>query len=385
MWCSAHACNMYKRHTHQTCATVADKLMMVTNASLAYHLNLMDHARFWWSCFVIPIGIVGNIMCLLVVCQKQNRSISFSVYMGGLAVCDTLTLAANGLQTYVLHRGGEMLVSNFIICCKTGIFVFLTSSQCGSMIILALLLERVIVVTNPLKAALQMSPKRSLIIVIIICMLLIGFNIPQPISFTARKRPVNFCTATKGSVVTTHAYRMISLFISGILPLFGILIMNLIILCVIKSSKRSKKKQPRKRNSSKRWAVSEASTSTSHHHTELSTISSLHDKALGHGECAVDDVDIRIKQDSKTVKRENQLTAMTVVMTVAFFICVAPYYVRAWLGASPYLGNVIVRSWASVIVRNLLLLNSAINFFLYAMSGSKFRSDLMTLFQIKRT
>ena len=169
--------------------------------------------------------------------------------------------------------------------------------------------------------------------------------------------------------------------------------MNLIILCAIKSTKNAKK-QSKKRGAQKRSRITKAS-SIDDQHTEIATISTANDNAGScsatmHTEsdqtgtrtaCSVEDIDIKIKQDSKITKRERQLTTMTAVMTIAFFICVAPNYVRF---AFPYIGSNIVRSWVAIIARNLILLNSAINFFLYAVAGSKFRSDLMMLFRINR-
>ena len=356
---------------------------MESTASLTfYQRKLRANTRFWWSCFSIPTGITGNILCLLVVSQKHNHSISCSVYMGALAVCDTLFLAANALQTYIPYLGDEMLITNHVICCKASAFVSFTSSQCGNMIILGLLLERVIAVTKPLKAAILLSRKRSLIIVFIIFILLAAFNVPHILSWTAKTKPINRCTYMIDSLIVTPVYSMFAMFINGILPLFGILIMNLIILCVIKS-KRGRRKQSKKRGlSTKKCSVTEAST-TDVHPPDISTISSANINFKAHDVSDVD-IEISLKRDAKTTKMENQLTTMTVVMTAAFFICVAPYYILAVLYVFPNAGNPLALAWTATICRNLILLNSGINFYLYALSGSKFRSDVTELFCTKR-
>ena len=64
-------------------------------------LALLSNIKFWWITIVMPVGIVGNILCLLVVSQKQNRSISCSMYMGALAVCDSFVLIGKSMQTYI--------------------------------------------------------------------------------------------------------------------------------------------------------------------------------------------------------------------------------------------------------------------------------------------
>ena len=197
-----------------------------TSVQIPGHIKLLHSTRFWWSVIVIPVGIVGNILCLLVVSQKQNRSISCSVYMGALAVCDTLVLVANGSQLAALYQGANMLFTDFVLICKASSFMLLTCSQCGSMIILALLLERVIAVMKPLKVASILSPRRSLIITLIICVLQVMFNVPQFLSFTGRLKPMPHCIPSNQSIASSNVYNMIVLFISGVLPLFGMLIMK---------------------------------------------------------------------------------------------------------------------------------------------------------------
>ena len=209
-----------------------------------------------------------------------------------------------------------------------------------------------------------------------------------------------------GSVITTRVYSMLTLFFSGVLPLFGILIMNLIILCVIKSSKFSKVKQSR----NKRQINSSSKTANMHNKTienrkpNIAVIDKT-DK-LGTSAICVHDVDLEesntaskrekqlsTKQFNKKTKREQmmtardrQLTVMTVVMTMAFLMCVPPCYLRAvlffFLKSLSYDDMSPIRALVSVVTDNLLMLNSVINFFLYVMTGSKFRSDLTALFRL---
>ena len=69
-----------------------------------FHNALMDQLHFWWNVVLIPLGIMGNILCLLVVCQKQHRAISCSVYIAALAVCDATTLAANAAYLWLRYK-----------------------------------------------------------------------------------------------------------------------------------------------------------------------------------------------------------------------------------------------------------------------------------------
>ena len=100
-----------------------------------------------------------------------------------------------------------------------------------------------------------------------------------------------------------------------------------------------------------------------------------------------DSVDVSVNQGRMISKREKQLTTMTVVMTTAFFLCIMPLYVHItvfyfvdWRCDARLTA---ILWWGSAIAHCLNVLNSAINFFIYVMTGSKFRADLMTLLHLK--
>ena len=166
-----------------------------TEESYDVKVQLFYSIRFWWAVIAIPVGIVGNLLCLLVVSQKQNRSISCSVDMGTLAICDTLVLLRKSLFTYLVFGTTALQIPTFNTICSAIAFVNFTSSQSGSMIILAMLLERVIVVTKPLKAAVLLAPKRALIVSLMIPSLSVIFNIPHLFSYGSKMEFKRECVA----------------------------------------------------------------------------------------------------------------------------------------------------------------------------------------------
>ena len=388
------------------------------NTALAGEVELIHAIRFWWSVIIIPVGIVGNILCLLVVSQKQNRPISCSVYMGALAVADMLVLIGRSLLMYVVYGTSKYSLNTSTMICKAIGFIFFTSSQSGSMIILAMLLERVIAVTKPLKAAVLLSPKGALIISLMIPTVLSIFNIPHIIyTFSYKTRRIMTmsmeCMNADGIFLTSRIYSILTLFISGVLPLFGILIMNPVILFAVKSSKFSWRKRLNKRGlkNSQRLRTSEDKTrstklaaSTSSDGTKAMSSLSSTSVATNNVELGISTIsamspstDIREKQmdnqqnkDTKRKeimnKRDRQLTVMTVVMTLTFLICVPPYYLRSLvynlLDPPRNIPANLIRFWITSVFANLMTLNSAINFFLYVMTGSKFRADLMRMFRL---
>ena len=86
--------------------------------------------------------------------------------------------------------------------------------------------------------------------------------------------------------------------------------------------------------------------------------------------------------------RDRQLTVMTVAMTLAFFIFTAPTFIHLLLfrnydpKSSPERQT--SHAWSGTVVMISNTLNSAINFFMYALTGSRFRSDFKNLIFCQR-
>ena len=218
------------------------------NAASLMHIKiqmqLIQSSLFWWHIIIVPVGIVGNVLCLLVMSQKQNRSVSCSVYMRVLAVADTIHLLTKGFYVLGLHEILNFIEETASLMCKVILYCYFTSSQSGVLIILALLTQRAIAVCKPMKVAIILSPNRALIITFIIVAFASLFNIPTIFVATAKKFMGNDdCASDALGKVGYIIKRIVGLFINGVLPLVSILVMNLMILYIIKSSKAAFCKQ----------------------------------------------------------------------------------------------------------------------------------------------
>ena len=337
-------------------------------------IDLVFNIRFWVYITVIPIGILGNIVCILVVSKKQNRKASSCVYMGALAIADTVVLISQGGIIILVTWLTKIFAADKLnIMCKVFAYSLFSAAFCGTMIILALLAERVIAVTCPLKAAVLLSPRRALIVIITIIILTFTYNIPIIFSATVIDHFGLQCISVPGLGYASAIYHMSKIVLSGVLPLVAILTMNLTILCAVKSSQRQQKCLSAEQHRSMNTISSSISGNPDQRSQAIST----------------DDVNLAIAhhQDHKISKTERQLTVMTVVLTLSFLCLTIPKYAHqlAFINidwqSSPQM--VIVFGWSGTITSELHTINSAINFFLYVMTGSKFREDLKTMFQCK--
>ena len=86
--------------------------------------------------------------------------------------------------------------------------------------------------------------------------------------------------------------------------------------------------------------------------------------------------------------RDRQLTVMTVAMTLAFFIFTAPTFIHLLLFRNYDPKSSTERqtshAWSGTMVVISNTLNNAFNFFMYALTGSKFRSDFKNLICCQR-
>ena len=205
-------------------------------------MTFFENIRFWWQVFVAPVGIIANILCILVMSQKHNRSISCSVYMSSLAVCDIVPLVA--ISGNVFMEGALSSLGEIILCKCTSFSVF-TFGRSGVLIILALLVERTIAVMCPMKAGILLSPKRATVIVLIIVFFTAIIHSPFMFSTSRIEDAASQCIVIGNDSLFYVIHGMVTLFLYGLFPFVGILILNVMILYALKSSKKAFGRQRR--------------------------------------------------------------------------------------------------------------------------------------------
>ena len=345
---------------------------METAATRDPQVDLGFTIRFWWYSTVIPIGIIGNMLCVLVLSKKQNRTVSCNVYMGALAIADTMVLISQGGMTILVNWLTKIinLEKQHIMCKVFSYFVF-SASYSGTLIILALLTERVIVVTRPLKAAVLLSSKRAMIVVITLTMVAFAYNVPFIFSAAMVDHFGLQCVCAPG--IGQISYHVSKVVLCGVVPLVAILTLNLTILCAVKSSQRQQKHL----------------SAQQHQTTKCGALNDCTDSDQGGQVISKDEVKPQIAEDhQKRSNTERQLTVMTVVLTLTFLCLTMPKYAHQlafinidWQSSAQM---VITFGWSAITTQELYILNHAINFFLYVMTLSKFRQDLRAMFQRKR-
>ena len=238
--------------------------------------------------------------------------------------------------------------------CKFSAFIVQFALQNSTFQVLAMTLDKYIAIKWPHKAATYSVLQRAKIIIIVVFICTLTYNIPI-LFLSSVIGHLCFANSIGGDV--TVIYSWFSFVINAIIPFSMLIYMNFVIVKTV-------------RHSSKMFG--ENGTSTRAHDGQVASV------AITKG------MELRQKAMKSA---ESQLTILLLLVTTLFLILNVPVYVRIvfvtiFKRDSP-------QKYASTILfyqtsHKLLNTNFGINFFLYCLSGRKFRNDLKDILSCNR-
>ena len=293
----------------------------------------------YWFPILVPIGLIGNTLSFLVMIKPNNRKMSTCIYMAAISINDNVMMLlafrnwlATELKVYKRHP----------IECKVASYLALLLLQNSTFQILLMTVDKYIAIKWPHRAATYSTPRRGKIIVTTVFCCVVIYNVPN---YFVSKLIGVLCFGYRGGGLITKVYSWFSFVLNGIIP-FGLLIyMNFTIVKTIRQSR-------------KKFSNNDTGTEAKH----IQTVSA----------------GLEMRQ-SAMKNAENQLTIMLLLVTTLFLILLLPTNVRfiylTFLKPdtpSKYALSTILMQ----LTYKLYTTNSGINFFLYCISGQKFRNDL---------
>ncbi|KAL4220637.1 hypothetical protein ACF0H5_021033 [Mactra antiquata] len=145
-----------------------------TNAVDDFHIefSMFETVLHRLDLFVlIPLGILGNILIIIILMQKKNRQYASSMIFTSLAVSDTIILV-HGIYLYTSSPEKPTSVE-----CKLSAYFGFTSAQASSMLLAVVASERVLAVTMPHKVKSVFSVKNVRWLIIFIASFLCIMNV----------------------------------------------------------------------------------------------------------------------------------------------------------------------------------------------------------------
>ena len=308
-------------------AEIPDTFLQQAQTYITFEL-LIYIDRYWFP-IMIPFGLVGNTLSFLVMIRQNNRKISTCIYMAAISINDNLMLL------FALH---DWLVSAvqihtwYVLECKINAYFAYFSLQIATYEVLVMTIDKYVAIKWPHKAAAYSTPRRVKIIILIIFSLVLIYNLPH---FFITTLIGGKCYGYSVKSILTKVYSWVTIVLNAVIPFSMLIHMNYAIVKTV-------------RNSRKMFSSDKQSTGT--------------------------------ETRQKSMKSaENQLTTMLLLVTTLFLILVLTTYIR-FIYAAFITSDTPSKLASSMLIfeisYKLYVTNSGINFFLYCVSGKKFRNDL---------
>ena len=310
--------------------TTKDTFMEEVQSYIIFKIGNFIH--IYWYPVNIPVGWVGNTLSFLIMIKQNNRKMSTCIYMAAISINDNLMMCMAGHEYLVsvvqIHKWHSLE-------CKLSGFVALYALQNGTYLVVAMTIDKYIAIKWLHRAATYSTSPRAKIIAVAVYACAFVYNIPHLfLSSVIGGQCINFGISN----VFSRVYSWFSFVLNAII-LFTVLIhMNFVIVKEVRKSRKM-----------------------------------FNDEITGGRGQGLD-------SRQKTMKNvENQVTVMLLLVTTLFLILLCPAYIRfiylAFARIDTPLEHATSR-FLSQITALLYISNSGINFFLYCISGQKFRNDL---------
>ena len=299
------------------------------NAQAYMTFKLTKYIARYWLPLLLPFGLVGNTLSFLVMIRLNNRKISTCLYMAAISVNDNLLLCIDIRVWFVVaintHKWYEWE-------CEMNCYFANFSLQCTTYLVLAMTIDKYVAIKWPHRAATYSTPRRAKVIIVIIVTSVAMYNLPH---FFMTALIAGKCYGYSVKSNLTKVYSWLTIVLNAIIPFTLLIHMNYIIVKTIRNSRKMFR----------------------------SNVGTL-----------------RVDMRQKTMKTaENQLTTMLLLVTTLFLILLFPTYIR-FIYAAFVISDTPSKFATSLLIfeisYKLYITNSGINFFLYCISGQKFRNDL---------
>ena len=335
-----------------------------------------DLALFWQIVppFILLFGIFGNVMTI-VICRRAEVMSSMSVYFVTLAGSDLMLLSVSVFSEWVYYMFDTDLKSLHSLACKLIIYVGYVTGVLSAWTLVAMTAQRAVCVLWPHRASILCSARNSkaiavsltLFIAVLHCHVLYGLELVTITDHTSKannnddtstvnNNAENFNVDTHSSTNTApvcalakeymafyySVWSWVDLMIFSVLPWLCLVVSNSVLL----------------------WTLSASIRHAQH------SLGSAHTEGF-----------------SGRKKQASSMTVTFIAVSTAFIVLnlpmsciqVAGFY-HFMTGSLDYLHQSEIFAYCNEIALALWETNGAVNFYLYCLTGSKFRKELKKTF-----
>ena len=320
-----------------------------------YEQPYMRYAEFRMSKFLllyvppilIIIGTFGNMFAFLILRRRSMIKVSTYFYLACLAIADLFVLYVGLLRMWIGELTGMDLQNQAVWLCKLTVILGYIASDTAVWIIMAVTVERFIVVCYPFKANQMCNVPRAKKVILGLVLLMFGINLHflwtvESVEEVIDGRNVVYCRAVEPySTLVNEAWPWVDACIYSFLPFVFIIILNIMIIKQVVKAHRTRERMQ---------SVSE-----------------------------------RQKLEGRRQNTEGtKLTIMLLTVSFSFLLTTLPMNVSLivttfWNQVLNDPHKVARFTLVKSITELLMYLNHSMNFFLYCATGKKFRQQIVRL------
>lgn len=287
------------------------------------------------------LGLFGNVMTLAITRRfKANRS-PMDVYFMGLAVTDLCFIIAGPLPIWIHKETGFQVVTAHNVVCKLVRFAVNVAAGSSAWILVAMATQRAVSVVWPHRVNALCTPRRSgkiiLAIIAFFCLayshMLYGFGVVRIFFFRA-------CTvASRGyESFIRNVWAKLDIFLCSLLPFVCLFLCNGVLVLKLKTS-----------------------------------VKDVNDQLAGTD-----------SQRASRAKIVNSITLTAIIVSLTFVLLSLPLAIRNMVSfltvPTEVTDDAILRAFLGDFFYLVACFNFSVNFYLYCLTGEKFRNEFKKIF-----
>ena len=288
---------------------------------------------------IVVCGTLGNIMSFIVLLRRRMRKRSMYLYLALLAWADTGVLYLSAFKTWLRVTTGFELLHQSAASCKLVMLFLLFCLDLSAWLIVLITAERFAVVWFPFRASYMFSLKRGLILMTVTMILSLTYNLHVlwTIHLVKHSPKHTYCSGLKNDFFMEQVFNPLNLAVYSIVPFIIVVCLNAANLYKVVHPFRSH---------------SPGVDSTMVRHTPGNSPS---------------------HQKTSSLLMTVSFAWLVLTCPFALWSLVPHDHTDARHKANTFL--------AKIICFIFMYLNHSINFFLYCITGRKFRKELTSLIQ----
>ena len=306
---------------------------------------------------LILLGTFGNVFSFVILTQRSMRRVSSYTYLAVLAVADTLVLYIGMLRLWIGELTGKDIREQYDWSCKMISAFGYIFSDYSVWLIIAVTVERYLVVCHPLKAQRMCTPSRAakISIALFLALMLINTHFFWTVKIVYFEHKGEFFAQCDGAAnfeaLVRTVWPWVDAFMYSFIPFISILIFNALIIRKVFLARQER----------------ESLQSTPRRTLTLLARSSSQRQPIGVR---------RVNQDS------NRLTIMLLTISFTFLLTTLPMnismiVISIWSPDPTDLRQIARAKLARTVTELLMYCNHSVNFYLYCATGKKFRENVL--------